>query len=92
MKNDDLDDNEDGIDEKDDKKQKKKKKGKDDKIANQVTATSKEIKEVDLNLPENQEFVEFVLNDFKNPAVLKTFKNMKSLSLVGQNLNSIEVN
>lgn len=45
------------------------------------------------NIPfEEQEVIEFVLMDFRQPDELNKFVNMKSLSLVQQNIKSINVN
>jgi len=44
------------------------------------------------NLPfEEQESIEFVLMDFRQPEELNKFSNMKSLTLVQQNIKSINV-
>jgi len=40
---------------------------------------------------EEQENVEFILMDFKQPEELNKFKNMKSLSLIQQNISSLKV-
>ncbi len=40
---------------------------------------------------EDQTFIEYTLMDFKNFEELNKFKNMKSLSLINQNITSIEV-
>jgi len=83
---DQIDDNEDGVSinivekEKPERKTKKKKTKKRD---NQDLIN---------NLPENQIAVEFILNDFKDLTVLKTYKNMRSLTLINQNIISLSVN
>ena len=41
---------------------------------------------------EEQELIEFILMDFKNSLELNKFRNMTSLSLIQQNINSLEVN
>jgi len=41
---------------------------------------------------EEQEVIEFVLMDFRQPEELNKFVNMKSLTLVQQNIKSINVN
>jgi len=44
------------------------------------------------NVPfEEQESIEFVLMDFRQPEELNKFSNMKSLTLVQQNIKSINV-
>lgn len=44
------------------------------------------------NMPfEEQECIEFVLMDFRQPEELNKFSNMKSLSLVQQNIKSLNV-
>jgi hypothetical protein len=40
---------------------------------------------------EEQETIDFILMDFKGPRELSIFKNMKHLSLIQQNINSIKV-
>ena len=45
------------------------------------------------NIPlEEQEFIEFVLMDFRQLEELNNFSNMKSLSLIQQNIKNISVN
>lgn len=40
---------------------------------------------------EEQENIEFILMDFRQPEELNKFKNMKSLSLIQQNISSLKV-
>ena len=40
---------------------------------------------------EEQETIDFILMDFKNPKELENFKNMKHLTLIQQNISSIKV-
>lgn len=40
---------------------------------------------------EEQENIEFILMDFKQPEELNKFRNMKSLTLVQQNISSLKV-
>ena len=41
---------------------------------------------------EDKELIEFILMDLKDPQEFNKFKNMKSLSLIQQNIKSLNVN
>lgn len=41
---------------------------------------------------EEQENIDFILMDFRQPKYLDKFKNMKSLTLIQQNINTLKVN
>ncbi len=58
-----------------------------------LTKKKKKRKGDDTNLYqlENQVFVEFVLNDFKDFNTLKGYKNLKELSLISQNIKNLVV-